>query len=104
MAKYNISWSLEAEYDLNDILEFYIKRNTNATYSKKLYSRIKKDILALSNNPKLGLSSGIDSTRVLITGDYQIVYEIIDKKIVISMIWDSRRNPEDKRIGRLRKD
>jgi len=34
----------------------------------------------------------------LITGDYQIIYEILDNKIYISMIWDCRRAPEDKII------
>ena len=45
MAKYKISWSVEAEIDLTEILEFYIQRNKTATYSRKLYSKIKKDIL-----------------------------------------------------------
>jgi len=36
----------------------------------------------------------------LITGDYQIIYEITEDNIVISMLWDCRRNPEDKKIGK----
>jgi len=32
----------------------------------------------------------------LITGDYQIIYEILNNTILISMIWDCRRDPEDK--------
>ena len=90
MAKYKISWSVEAEIDLTEILEFYIQRNKTATYSKKLYSKIKKDILSISKNPKLGLETELDTVRALITGDYQIIYEIIDENIVISMLWDCR--------------
>jgi hypothetical protein len=42
MAKYKISWSVEAEIDLTEILEFYIQRNKTVSYSKKLYLKSKK--------------------------------------------------------------
>lgn len=100
MAKYEISWSVEAEIDLTEILEFYIQRNKTASYSKKLYSKIKKDISIISKNPKLGIRTEYDTVRVLISGDYQIIYEIVEANILISMIWDCRRNPEDKKIGK----
>jgi plasmid stabilization system protein ParE len=100
MAKYKISWSIEAEKDLIEVLEFYIQRNKTISYSQKLYSKIKKDISAISKNPKLGIRTEYDTVRVLITGDYQIVYEILDNNIVISMLWDCRRNPEDKKMGK----
>jgi plasmid stabilization system protein ParE len=100
MAKYKINWSVEAEIDLTQILEFYIQRNKTAKYSKKLYSKIKKDISSISKNPKLGIETEFDTVRALVTGNYQIIYEIIDDNIVISMLWDCRRNPEDKKIGK----
>lgn len=100
MAKYKISWSVEAEIDLTEILEFYIQRNKTVSYSKKLYSKIKQDISTISKNPKLGIRTDYDTVRVLITGDYQIIYEIMETNIVISMLWDCRRNPEDKKIGK----
>ena len=100
MAKYKVIWSIEAEIDLTGILEFYIQRNKTAIYSKKLFSKIKKDISSISKNTKLGIETEFDTVRVLITGDYQIIYEIIDDNIVISMLWDCRRNPEDKKIGK----
>ena len=100
MAKFKISWSTEAEKDLTEILEFYIQRNKTASYSKKLFSRIKKDISTIFKNPNLGIGTEFDTVRALITGDYQIIYEIIESNIVISMIWDCRRNPDDKKIGK----
>lgn len=99
MAQHKIEWSIEARQDLISILEFYIQRNGNATYSKKLNSKIKKSIKLLSKNPLIGTQSEIDSVRALITGDYQIIYEIFDRLILIIMVWDCRRNPEDKIIG-----
>ncbi|MEI7594717.1 MAG: type II toxin-antitoxin system RelE/ParE family toxin [Bacteroidota bacterium] len=100
MVKYKVSWSVEAEIDLTGILEFYLQRNKSATYSKKLYAKIKKAVSSISKNPNLGIETDIDTVRALITGDYQIIYEIIADNIVISMLWDCRRNPDDKKIGK----
>lgn len=99
MAKFKIEWSADARLDLMDILEFYLKQNGAATYSIKLNSEINKSIRLLSRNPSLGIQTNYDSVRTFIKGDYQIIYEIFDQLILIVMIWDCRRNPEDKVIG-----
>ena len=88
MVKFKIDWSIEARLDLIDILDFYIKRNKSATYSIKL----------LGKNPFLGIPTDYDSVRASITGDYQIIYELFNQLILIIMIWDCRRDPEDKLI------
>ena len=96
MAKYKIEWSVEARLDLLDILGFYIERNKSAAYSNKLNSKIVRSIKLIGQNPLIGIKTEIDSVRALITGDYQIIYEIHDQLIVVVMIWDCRRDPEDK--------
>jgi toxin YoeB len=98
MAKYKVEWSFEARLDLLDVLDFYIVRNKSAAYSKKLNSKINDSIKLISKHPLIGVQSDIESVRALITGDYQIIYEILDNTILISMIWDCRRDPEDKII------
>ena len=98
MAKYKIEWSIEARLDLIDILEFYINRNSSNSYSKKLNSKINRSLKLITNNPLIGLKSQIESVRALITGDYQIIYEISDNIILIVMIWDCRRDPGDRII------
>jgi len=104
MAKFKVEWSIEARLDLLDILNFYIIRNKSATYSNKLNSKINNSIKLISKNPLIGLQSGIETVRAFITGDYQIIYEILDNSILISMIWDCRRDPEDKIIdSRIKK-
>ena len=96
MVKYKIKWSIEARLDLIDILDFYIIRNKSAEYSKKLNSKINNSIKFIIKNPLIGLQTQIVSVRAFITGDYQIIYEIVDDLIIIIMIWDCRRDPEDK--------
>ncbi|NVO10566.1 MAG: type II toxin-antitoxin system RelE/ParE family toxin [Bacteroidales bacterium] len=104
MVKYKVEWSIEARLDLLDILDYYYQRNGNANYSRKLNSKISKSINLVTKNPSLGLQTDIDSVRALVNGDYQIIYEIIETTILIVMVWDCRRNPEDKIItSRTRK-
>jgi len=96
MAKYKVEWSSEARSDLIDILEFYIVRNKSSVYSKKLRLKINRSIDQITENPLIGIKSQIESVRALITGDYQIIYEISDNVILVIMIWDCHRDPEDK--------
>ena len=98
MAKYKIEWSIEARSDLLDILEFYYQRNGNANYSRKLNSKINKSIKLITRNPFLGKQTDISSVRAVVTGDYQIIYEVLEQTLLIAMVWDCRRNPENKTI------
>jgi toxin YoeB len=96
MVKHKIKWSIEARLDLLDILEYYIIRNKSTQYSKKINSKINSSIKFIIINPLIGLQTQIVSVRAFVTGDYQIIYEICDNLIIIIMIWDCRRDPEDK--------
>lgn len=95
MAKYKIVWSIEARLDLLDILGFYIERNKSVYYSTKLNDKINKSLNQIDQNPLIGIKTEIESVRALITGHYQIIYEIQEQTIVVVMIWDCRRDPED---------
>ncbi|MBK9392076.1 MAG: type II toxin-antitoxin system RelE/ParE family toxin [Bacteroidetes bacterium] len=104
MVKFKIEWSLEARLDLLDILDFYVIRNKSSIYSRKLYSKIHKSTKLIAKQPYIGTQTGIETVRALITGDYQIIYEILDDKIYISMIWDCRRDPGEKIVdSRIKK-
>jgi hypothetical protein len=56
----------------------------------------------LAKNPFLGNQTEDPAIRALVTGDYQIIYELFEKLILVVMIWDCRRDPSDKVID-LRK-
>ena len=66
MVRFKVKWSLEARLDLIDILEFYIKRNGNYFYSRKLHQSINKNIKYLKSNPFLGKQTDNPSIRELI--------------------------------------
>lgn len=98
MVKFKIEWSLDARLDLIDILDYYIKRNKSNLYSIKLNAKMNKSLKQLIRNPFLGIPTDYESVRILITDHYQIIYEIFDQIILVIMIWDCRRNPDDKVI------
>lgn len=100
MAGRKIEWSSDAKDDLLDILNFYIERNKSNTYSIKLNNKINKSLQQIAKNPVLGIKTEFDSVRALIVSDYQIIYEIFEQLILVIMIWDCRRNPDDKKIGK----
>ena len=99
MAKFKVEWTVEARIDLFDILNYYFQRNGNSSYSRKLNSKIKKTINLISKNPLIGLKTDIYSIRYIINGDYHLVYEILESKILIVMVWDNRRNPDEKIVS-----
>jgi len=90
-----IIWTSKAEDVFLRILEFYVRRNENRTYSRKLNTEIKQIINLLKKFPFLGISTDIENIRVLIKGDVKIFYHITPLEIVILLIWDCRQNPED---------
>lgn len=100
MARNKIEWSIDARVDLMDILQFYIERNESSTYSRKINLTINKIVNKLKSNPFLGIKTDYESVRIINAGDFQIVYEILDQIVFIILIWDCRRNPEDRRIGK----
>jgi len=98
VVKFKIDWSLEARLDLMDILDYYLKRNKSSAYSIKLNARIQRSVKRLAKNPFLGTRTNYHSVRALVTGDYQIIYEIFDQMILVIMVWDCRRDPGEKII------
>lgn len=93
MVKRKIIWSPTAKNNLISILDFFIKRNGNKTYSIKLNENIRNSIRLLANHPYLGLQTDIENVRNLIHGDYEIFYEIKFSTIEILTIWDCRQEP-----------
>lgn len=68
---------------------------------KEVVSRINMPIspermLDIGGSPLIGLQTQIVSVRAFVSGDYQIIYEIVNDLIMIVMIWDCRLDPEDK--------
>jgi toxin YoeB len=89
-----IIWSSKAEQIYSGILRFYVQRNGSKTYSRKLNIEVKKLVNLLLKYPFLGKKTSLSNTRVLIKGNYKIIYKIYPEELVIILFWDNRQDPE----------
>lgn len=91
-----IIWSKASIKKLEEILDFYEIRNGNNNYSKKLYSKIVRDVNLLKVSAKIGVQTDEENIRGLIISDYIVFYEIKKSTIVILTIWDCQQNPKNR--------
>ncbi len=89
-----IRWSIRANQDRIEILEYWIKRNQSNTYSIKLALLFEENIELLSQIPTIGKPTNLPDVRVKVVRDYLIFYRIMEELLEIIAIWDSRRNPK----------
>jgi len=94
MVRRKIIWTVYAKDDLKEILAFYIRRNGNSVYSKKLNQRIKKTVSYLLKYKEIGRPTDLTGIRVIIEGDYQIFYENFGYRTEVLMVWDTRQDPD----------
>ncbi|MEO5571469.1 MAG: type II toxin-antitoxin system RelE/ParE family toxin [Bacteroidia bacterium] len=87
-----------AKEKLKEIYLFY-KRTASVSSAKSIKKKILSDIKKLSKNPRIGNEEDALkylklSYRKLISGNYKIIYRIIENQIIIDTIFDSRQEPE----------
>ena len=94
-----------AEEDLDEIAAYYFSRSPD--YVGRIISEFEENVISLKEYPKSGRivpeldRQGITKYRELIQGNYRIVYEISEKKVIIHTILDGRRNFEEIIISKL---
>lgn len=104
-SNYNVIISHLAEIDLNEIIEYYISISEN--YVEKIISQFEEKISNLSYFPEIGRivpeleKQNILHYRELIEGNYRIIYEIQESRVIVHTIIDARRNFEELIIRKL---
>lgn len=93
MAK-EIRWSVRADQERFDILQYWTNRNKSTSYSLKLNKLLNDRIEQLIEHPEIGKSTNRKSIRLLIVKDYLVYYKISSNAIEILSVWDSQRNPQ----------
>lgn len=89
-----VVWSLRAQNDRKEILNYWRLRNKSNAYSKKLNRLFKESIKIITDFPLIGKLTDQPNTRIKIVKDYLIIYEETETQISILTIWDSRQNPD----------
>jgi len=97
MAK-EIRWSVRADLDRIEILEYWTRRNKSPTYSIKLNKLFNSKIERLAQHPESGSPTEVPNVRTKIVRDYLVYYSIELAFIEVITIWDSRRNPKKFRL------
>jgi len=98
MANKEIIWSLRAQNELKDILDFFTQRNGNPNYSLKILSEVEDLATTLSKSEFIGRLTSNRITRVIPMEDYLIFYEFHKNRIEIISFWDNRQNPKKRFI------
>jgi len=92
-----IVWTDFAIKNLKDIFEFYSTK-ANKKVAHKIRRQLLKSSRQLKDIPNSGpiepsLDTLKNSYRYLVSGNYKLIYRIIDKEIVINDVFDTRQNP-----------
>lgn len=93
MVKRKITWTIQANSERKEILEYWIKRNKSKDFSIRLNLLIIENLKLISFEPTIGKKTDIENVRIRIIRNYLLIYEIKQNEIIVLSIWDSRRNP-----------
>jgi len=90
-----VIWSVRAQRERFEILEYWANRNKSKTYSRKLYQLFRIGMKKVAEMPESQIPTEYQDVRIKIIKDYLIYYHISDSKTIeVLTIWDSRRNPK----------
>ena len=99
MAKRSIVWTKTANFQLHEVLKYWVIRNKSSRYSKKLLKAVTKRVLQISETPYIYKLTDYNDVRVSSMGDFSIFYKATDKQIIIMSFWDNRQ--DSKKILKL---
>lgn len=94
MAKRIVKWTRTADIQYVGILEYWVKRNKSAAYSRKLIKIVEKRTKQIAETPFIYKKTNFKDTRVASLGNFSIFYKVRENEIIITAFWDNRQNPE----------
>ena len=103
---YKVFWTISAENDLNEIID-YIIANGDLNNAYKIFTKIKERVNLLKVSPEQGrIIPEFDvfknkKYRELIVKPWRIIYKIEKKEVKVLLVIDGRRNIEDILFERL---
>lgn len=85
---------------INEIYSFWEDYTKSTTYSKKINLEIKNTIEIIKSNPNgfslVEIGSEIKNIRSAnILGVFSLFYQVRENDILILLLWDNRRNPQE---------
>jgi type III secretory pathway component EscV len=93
MAKGKVIWLKNAEIQMFAIMDYYSQRNKSKTYSLKLYREIKQKLQNLDFSVTAPQKSSMTSLFYFIHNHISVFFSIQNSDVIVTLIWDERRNP-----------
>ncbi len=91
-----VSWTRKASLEVENITDYWSKRNYSTKYSNKILDEIEGILYHLSVNPELGIKTDSSSVRMrLILNNFYIFYSWDESRLNVLKFWDTRQNPEN---------
>ena len=94
MAQRIVRWTRTADIQYVGILEYWVKRNKSATYSKKLIKIVAERTKQLAKTPFIHKKADFKDIRVASLGNFSMFYKITNNEILITAFWDNRQDPK----------
>ena len=98
MAKRKVDWTVKANFERKEILDYWIRRNKSNLYSIKLNILFIEAVKKVAENPTIGRTSDFPDVRVKIVRNYLIFYEFDDKVLKVLSVWDGNRDDKMVRV------
>ncbi|MGJ3235258.1 type II toxin-antitoxin system RelE/ParE family toxin [Marivirga sp.] len=92
-----VIWADTAKNQLHDIILYWNRRNKSKTYSRKLRKHLKSILRLIVFNPNIGKKTNYPDKNVrskTFMKNFQIIYQVRAKELVILNFWDSRQDSE----------
>jgi len=94
MAK-KIIWLKNAEIQMFSIMGYYQERNKSKIYSEKLYREITQKIKKLDSKVAFPQKTSIKNLYYFTHKHISVFFSITKTEIIVKLIWDERRNPQN---------
>jgi plasmid stabilization system protein ParE len=90
-----VIWSIRSLNELDEILEYWLKRNKSYSYQNKILRESDNAINLIRIYPNIGIKTDHRNVRMrLILDRFYLVYRINQETIEILKFWDCRQNPK----------
>lgn len=94
MAKRRVSWTSRADFELYEILNYYVKRNKSRVYSTKLRNSIKQKLKVLNFSIALPQKTTKPNIFYFTHNHISVFFSFQDNTVYVKSVWDERRNPQ----------
>lgn len=96
-----VEWSKQAASSLEEVFGYH-KKVAGLGVARKIVTKISRHTRILADNPYAGPREEVLKDlevefRYLVEGNYKILYYTRPEKIVVSLVFDCRQNPEKMR-------